>query len=274
MDALRFFPNSSLYAAGGSFRYFQAHVEGSVRRYTLEEVEASSYLESTLERARSGATADELARALVADDSGIELAEARGFIRELIEEQILVPAFEPPVTGEDALGSMLRELGSAAEDRHLVVALESCRQELEEMARDGVGIDPDRYDGMHQRLKDAGLDVKREHLVQVDLFRPANVIIGEGVIREVLRAVDVLHRITPSAEREELRRFREGFVERYGERMVPLSEALDEESGIGFGGSPAEGELLQGIPFGEKTRATTNVDPARRAALPALLKRE
>ncbi len=273
MGGLRFFPNSSLYAMGGSLRYFQAHVEGSGRRYTLEEVETSSYLESTLEQARSGATAEELAGALVAGDSGIEPAEAWGFVRELIEEQILVPAFEPAITGESALGSMLEALGDAAERHPLALALESCRQELEKMDREGVGIDPDRYDGMRQRLKDAGLDVTREHLVQVDLFRPANVIIGEGVVREVLRAVDVLHRITPSAEPEELRRFRERFAERYGERMIPLVEALDEESGIGFGGLPAEEELIKGVPFGEKTRTTTSIDPMRHATLLALMER-
>ena len=139
MWRLKFVPNDSLYVVGQPFRYFQRHVEDGVRRYTLEEVGATAYLEATLERARSGATAGELAETLCDDDQGIGISDARAFVRELIEEQVLVPAFDPPVTGEDPLAAMLEALGSTARDHPLVVALAACRRELEKMDRKGLG---------------------------------------------------------------------------------------------------------------------------------------
>ncbi len=271
--ALRFVPNDSLYEVAGSFRYFEAHVDGGGRRYTLEEVDASPYLRLVLDRARGGATGAELVAALRETDREVDRGEAEAFVRELVEAQLLVPEIEPPVTGPDASGALLEGLGEPGRSRPLAVALQRCRSELSAMDREGPGLDPERYGRIQKELEDAGLSVRREHLVQVDLFRPGEVSVGPRVIEEILRAVKTLHRITPAREPEDLVRFRERFTERYGERWVPLAEALDEESGVGFGGAPARGELLEGVPFGEARRPTTTTDVARQTALLSLLER-
>jgi hypothetical protein len=73
--------------------------------------------------------------------------------------------------------------------------------------------------------------------VHVDTVRPAvDVVLGGAVLREARRAVEVLlplYRTTPIDD--DLARFRAAFAERYGDAEVPLGEALDEETGIGFG---------------------------------------
>lgn len=273
MWRLRFIPNSSLYETAGTYRYFRAHFGRGVRRYTLDEVEALPHVRVVIEWARRGATAGELAEALVAWDDEIHLEEARAFVGELIEVQLLVPAFEPALTGGDPVASMLDALKARGRRHPVMAAVEACRQELGAMDREGLGVDPARYDRIHERLRQAGIEVERQHLVQVDTFRPADITLSERVVREALRAAGILHRITPVAEPDELLRFRRRFTERYGEQLVPLSQALDEESGVGFAGAPPESELLKGVPFGEKNSAMAPIDAKRHATLLGLVER-
>ena len=82
-------PNSSLYESAGHLRYVESRLAGEERTYHLVAVESSSALTATLSRAASGATAADLAAALV--DADVSRAEADEFIADLVDSQILVP---------------------------------------------------------------------------------------------------------------------------------------------------------------------------------------
>ena len=60
---------------------------------------------------------------------------------------------------------------------------------------------------------------------------------------------------------DDLSRFREAFLARYERREIPLTEALDEEIGIGFppsdAGAAGEGPLIKGLDLPESLRETT-----------------
>jgi thiopeptide-type bacteriocin biosynthesis protein len=85
------------------------------------------------------------------------------------------------------------------------------------------------------------------------------------VVDELLRGVQLLHRIQPPLRASELDRFREAFLKRYGDREVPLMEALDEESGIGFARSTSPSAeaapLLEGIVFPRPPGPEPRPDP-------------
>ncbi|HEX2164230.1 MAG TPA: lantibiotic dehydratase, partial [Thermoanaerobaculia bacterium] len=86
----------------------------------------------------------------------------------------------------------------------------------------------------------------------VDLVRPApEAAVGPEVLAELGRGVAILARLAAPAPADELLdRFRRDFAERYGrDREVPLAEALDEESGIGFdrGRGADVSPLLEGL---------------------------
>src|SRR5207244_8851978 len=77
---------------------------------------------------------------------------------------------------------------------------------------------------------------EERHLFHVDLRRDSPQLgMPASVLREVLNAVEALRRITPRAwPRTALDTFRKRFTDRYGDRVVALMAALDEDSGIGF----------------------------------------
>jgi thiopeptide-type bacteriocin biosynthesis protein len=248
---LRFHPNSSLYEAAD--RVFVAVAEGGAtgRSYRLVAVQKSPYLIAALQRARDGASMSELAEVLI--DGEVTQADAEAFVDELIESQLLVPDVELQVTGSEPTEAMIATLDRRPETAPVGGALERVRAALTRMDSEGVGIATDRYRGVAEMaaVLPASPDVSR--LVQVDLLKPASreMTLPDDVAGAVLEGVEALHRFSRAAPAPGLARFREQFVRRYETRVIPLSDALDEENGIGFERSETAGaelrELIGGL---------------------------
>ncbi len=249
---LLFRVNSSLYDTGGRLRYAEARVAGKARSYGLVAVEATDYLVDTLHRARDGATLADLAEPLVDDE--VSRDEAEEYVGELIDSQILVSDLAPQVTGREPIDDMIERLDAFPAERSTAAALEDARAALDKLDGSGVGVDRAEYEAVAHRLRDLPAEVEPGRLFQVDMTRRSrNLSLGPAVAAELGRAVEVLRRISRPAEQEALDSFRTNFVVRYEGREVPLLEALDEESGIGFDRTEAPGAdaspLLEGFHF-------------------------
>ncbi|HEV7237617.1 MAG TPA: lantibiotic dehydratase [Thermoanaerobaculia bacterium] len=264
-DELLFRPNSSLYEAAGRLRFAEARVHGRLRTYHLVAFDAFDALRETLQRAAEGARLWDLAAALVASDpeGEITLEDAQAFLHDLVDNQLLVSELRLPVTGEEATAGLLRQLDALRAAGDVRARLTHAERTLFDIDAAGVGSAGERYRELARELEPLGIPVELSRLFQVDLMKPASeVVIGEPVIAEMLRGVEILHRFSRPRFERSLDDFRGAFVDRYGsEREVPLLDVLDEESGIGFersGNAGAEASpLLSGIPFqrrGERTR--------------------
>lgn len=250
-SALIYRPNSSLYRAAGRLRYAEARMVGRHRSYHLVAVEPTEYLLATLERAANGAHLRALAEALVADDSEIALEEAEAYIAELVESQILLPELDPAVTGPEPIHSLVHDLGRVPASSRVVERLATTRDALAAVDAKGIGVPTDQYRSLAAELEPLSVPVDLPRLFQVDLFKPApGLTLGPSVLAEISRGIDLLHRLGELPASNSLDRFREEFQLRYEGREVPLVEALDEESGIGFGTNGEESApLLRGLPF-------------------------
>lgn len=260
---LSYRPNSSLYRAAGRLRYAEARLEGKVRSHHLVALEPTSYLEETLERAARGALPAELAAALVEGDPDGEIAfeEAEEYVGELIQSQVLVSDLTPDVTGPEAIHGLEERLAALPSGQVAAAALARARQALAELDEAGLGASPERYRELAESLKELPTSAELSRLFQVDMVKPAEApTLGPAVVEELQRAMTLLHRLFGRSRQETLERFRQDFTERYGEgRWVPLVEALDEETGIGF--ERAEGgessPLLQGLALGGPAAEST-----------------
>lgn len=250
-QALTYVPNTGRYRAGGRLRLAEARISDDRRvryhRVTFEEDEA---LAETLRRAEGGATIDELAQALTDDDITIE--EAREYVGEMVAAQLLVPRLGPPVTGDKPVPAMVAALRPHDSTASVGDAIAEAQAEIDAMDAAGPGVDRTRYVDLADRLKKVDPELRTDRLFQVDLgLGAAPSPLPDAVMREVRRAVDVLHRMARRPGEDELSRFREAFQTRYEDRVVPLAEVLDEEIGLGFGPGPAlsaEGApLLAGV---------------------------
>jgi thiopeptide-type bacteriocin biosynthesis protein len=264
---LSFRPNSSLYRAGGRFRYAESRLDGTLRSYHLVAVDDSAELEATLARARPGATPDELAATLVGDE--VSADEAREFVDELIDAQVLVSGLQPALTGPEPVPALVEAIAehdeTAGPARALRVALDS----LEQLDRRGLGAAPAEYRRIESLFEDQPAQPESSRLFQLDLTKPARATLGRSVVAEIARAVELVAKLTPPVPDDPLDRFRAAFVERYEDREVPLVEALDEEIGIGFGVSQAaeSAPLLAGLKLGSQNGASARWEERHRLLL-------
>jgi thiopeptide-type bacteriocin biosynthesis protein len=252
-DEWTYRPSSSLYAIAGELRYAEAVLANGARDYHLAVVERTPHLDATLERARAGANLAELAAALVADDAEVELAEARAFVNQLIDAQLLVPDVEPTVTGPESIAAVLAALDGKPALAPIATALRAATDELAALDARGLGQPTSTYRALADALGELPVKPDLPRLFQVDMVKSSpDAVIGDDVMAEIRRGVDALFRMTSSAD--PMAGFRAAFEARYGARELPLAEALDEDNGIGFetpGGAGAEGSpLLRGLAFG------------------------
>jgi thiopeptide-type bacteriocin biosynthesis protein len=139
--------------------------------------------------------------------------------------------------------------------------LELVQQGLEALDADGLGAEPARYRRLAGLLESLPGEIHLGRLFQVDLVKPVAVAhLGQAVVDEIEHGVRLLHRLARRPGDDCLSRFREALVARYEGREVPLVEALDEDSGVGFdtlsSGATDASSLLEGLSF-PKTMAET-----------------
>jgi len=247
---VRYHPNSSLYRAAGTLRYAEARLSAKVRAYHLVAVEPTDYLDALLERAREGGTAEALATFL-ADVAETSVEEAREFVTELLESQLLLPELSAPVTGPEPLLQLAQKL----EGHPSAEVLRRAGAALSAIDGEPLGASPSRYRDVARSLGQLPVEVELARLFQVDLVKPAGELrLGREVLVEMVAGVELLHRLARPVDG--LRGFREAFVARYESAEVPLAEVLDEESGIGFQRNESPGAeaspLLDGFVFPDR----------------------
>ncbi len=240
--SLHYRPNTSIYRAAGRLRYAEARLGGAILNYHLVAVEPDEFLDAALARAAVGATPDEIAAAVAASDPDgeISLDDATAYAGELIDSQLLVSELWPTLTGPEAEYALIETLervaasASGAQAATAAAALRRAHEALEDLDRNGVGNDPERYSEIVRGLEPLPQRADPRRLFQVDLFKPGEVVLDPAVLDEVARGIEALHRFESPVLADELEGFRERFIERYGmQRLVPLVEALDAEVGVG-----------------------------------------
>jgi thiopeptide-type bacteriocin biosynthesis protein len=247
---LTFGVNTSLYPARGRLRYLEVRRNGKGWTHHQVALETSAYLDATLARARAGAEPAALKAVLLERDAGASPEDAEEYLGELIANQVLVSELRPAVTGPEPFGGLAARLRQeGAGDR-----LDQARQEIEAVDAGGLGAEPGRYRSIARLLEGLPAQVDHDRLFQVDMVKPvAAATLGPAVLDEVLRGVVLLQRLARWPREDPLARFREAFVGRYEGREVPLVEALDEDTGVGFGpqtgGAADASSLLEGLTF-------------------------
>lgn len=241
-DERRYELNPSLFRRGDRLRYCEPWRSGQSLRYRLSDVEDSVHLASCLEAASKpgGATEDEIVTALRQASPGVDAAAATGFVRSVAAAGLLLAAGSPAVTGPPGVRQLAQRLARHEPTRRLAGSIDAIADAL--AALDHQPVD-DRLaslrdlDGRLRSLPVAAQPVRR---LRADLrLADASPELPQAVIDEIGRHVETFARLGPPRSATPLSRFATAFRRRYRDQAVPLLEALDEESGIGFDGPGA-----------------------------------
>lgn len=211
---IRFRPNPSLQRNEDLLVLIETRFQERTRSHLLVVLDASEPVDVLLRRATAGATLEELTHELLALLGSEGLRDhAESFVEELLDGQVLVPEIVPTLTGADPSTQWL----------------EACRE--------------------HPSLRAEGKRLQKTGPFQTDLIRPGPYAIGPVVVTELQRALALLNRLPRPPRKQSLDRFRDAFLDRYGEdREVPLTTVFDPESGLGFGPFPGQTALRSPTP--------------------------
>ena len=226
--------NPGLYRAGDRLHCPQGLASNSGFDGTVLSIEPVEPLDRLL-AAGEPATADEWAKRLRRLAPATRQPNARRAIAELLDAGILVPALTTPVTALDPFRQTSGELERASATRSLAARLQAVAAELERVDMRRTPVRPATYRRLAKGLARLPGASETTGVFQADLTVGGEVSLGRSVVAEVSRAIGWLYRwVGAGPRREPLDRFRRSFRARYGDRPVPLLEALDEEIGIGL----------------------------------------
>ncbi|HET9252575.1 MAG TPA: lantibiotic dehydratase [Candidatus Eisenbacteria bacterium] len=249
---VRYRRNSTLYVTAGRARYVEHRPGKRARSYFLVSADLDESLKEVLDRSAEGVTFEELASALARD--GITIEEARLYVDELIQGQVLEPDLAPAVTAGDPMEDLETQLARTSDLQDVRDVLASVRSRLTAMDAGGVGAEPGTYREIADVLKPLPADANIDRLFQVDMAKPPETLtLSESILDEIARVASALERLFGGAPNDPFESFKKAFTERYSDREIPLLEALDEECGVGFGsGRSIQSEtapLLAGLFF-------------------------
>lgn len=230
---LRFFTNDSIYPFGDKIRYVEYYYRKTNRIHNIESVEKTDYLCEILEAAQSGKTIEELSNLLI--DEEITFDDAKEFINELIDNQLLKSALEPSVTGDDLLSTIISKLELFKGIENVTSLLKKIQLELSEIDKNKIGATIEYYNKIVELIKQTTVPYENKYLFQTDMYKPTALSsVSKEIISDILDTLDFLIRITPKSGETNLDKFKKSFYERYEEQEVPILKVLDPDSGIGY----------------------------------------
>lgn len=227
-----FYPNSSIYEVGNQIRYVEYEYINGKRNHNIVAVKNSEYLQKILVRSKAGALKYELIPLLVDDEIDKEMAD--DFIEILINSQLLISELEPSVSGDDFLKQIVSVLSKKNKTEDLVNTLKQISTKIKKLDSN-LGNNIDEYINLSESIKKLGTDFELKYLFQTDLLiKPAVNQLSNEVLDTISNGFQFLNKITLARKVTNLSKFSKAFYERYGDREVQISKALDVEVGIGY----------------------------------------
>ena len=231
-DQILLFVNNSIYETPLDLRYTETITINYRKDYKLASVEKSDYLAFILEKAEKGASIKELSDTL-AHFAEVEFDEAKQFVTELWDSNLLISNLEPCVTGPEPFENLLTVIkdytGIDALKKQLTRLFNHLRNPEE-----GVQHYIEAEDLIKQLFP---LPETLKNLLQTDLFLSCGKKeIDIAIIESIVSQVEDLMCISRTRGNTELAAFKKRFTERYENKIIPLAIALDADLGIGYAG--------------------------------------
>jgi thiopeptide-type bacteriocin biosynthesis protein len=249
---LIFYPNTSLYKLGDTFRYVQRLQENHAADFSLNQVVAHPVLDELLKKTKNGLLLSDLMASLI--DANLSKANARAYLKSLVESQLLISEIELNITGPDYLRSLIANTARLDGGKTLFRKLRKIEKDLAGN-RTCKNID--------QQLDQLVPNQANVPSIQTDLhFRTQSAALNQKTIDYLSETIAKMQQLCKAGQNKDLSVFARDLNERYGQRRVPLSTALDYDYGIGYGRlknqSQGTGLLLAGLDFHGSAQATSD----------------
>lgn len=253
MEKLNFYPNNSLFEVGNLLRFVESkYNDDSTLVQKMIEVESSDYLKKIIQFCIEGKNISQISNLLVSND--IEFDDAREFIAELIDSQILVSELEQTVSGMENFDNILSVLNRINNKNPLIENLTSIKLKLAELDNDDSNS-VNAYVQILDLLKKFNITFNEKYVFQTDLIIGHNHnTLNKDITDSLNEGLALINTIsgTNNNNNKDLSDFKKAFYERYEAKEIPLALALDKEIGLGYPINSGKGDpnpLIDDIAF-------------------------
>ncbi len=229
-NKILYFPNSSIYKVGRRIRYVEYEYFKEKKQYIISSAYRSKELDDILYLAKAGKRIDQIVQIIINDEVSPE--EAKGFVDELIENQISVSDLEPNVSGEEFLNIIITKLKNIEAEKE-VEMLVSIRKKLEALDLN-IGNPVSLYKEIEELIKALTTDYDHKYLFQTDLYFRNEHSLDLYWKKELKKGIAFLNKMTLFNKQTVFERFKKAFSERFETQEVSLAYVMDTEIGIGY----------------------------------------
>lgn len=237
-NKISFYPNTSIHVVNNEIRYVDYKYGKYKKIYQQSAALLDDYLCHSLKFSKEGANIEELANSLLRLDSQVKKEDAVEYIDQLIEARILISDIEPGSTGGDPLKHVLNYLDAISPELlnspPILEQLKSLYNLIVDLDKGTESIE--KHGAIFDIISQLGISDVSKKIFNVDLKK---VNIGKSVLNKkiqenILKASEILIRINRKSNNNDLIEFAHAFIKQYGQRSIPLLEALDYDTGIGY----------------------------------------
>ncbi|MDR6545831.1 hypothetical protein J2810_001879 [Chryseobacterium rhizosphaerae] len=229
-NKLLFSPNSSIYKVGNKIRYVEYQYAEGKREYIISSAPLSQELQKILNFSKPGKTIKEIVNILLNEQ--ITKSEAKEFIEELIDNQVLVSELEPNVSGKDFLDTIIIVL-NRIEVKKVAEILISIKNKLNELDQN-LSYPICKYTEIEELIKSFAIGYEPKYLFQTDLYFKDIFALSPHWKKKLKQGISFLNKITLGQKENEFSRFKKAFYQRFEMQEVSLLYVLDTEIGIGY----------------------------------------
>lgn len=232
VNAIRFFPNNTGYVLGDKYRYVRYKVSSGKRTYFLSEATHTAYLKEILSASVKGTTLTALAAVLTLYD--ITPEEAFDYLRTLVSNQVLTSELEPCVSGDQPFTRLYKSLQGYEAGACYLPFLAQVHEWLQKDQFHPARLEQVKtYLSVHRIDHSSVSTLFQSDLTLHTLSNSIGVPIAYQLLEEINTIAAAIYK--KPVRSEQLEHFKNEFFRRYEMQEIPLCEALDVESGIGYG---------------------------------------
>lgn len=223
--------NNTVYNQGTDLKFYKqeyCHIKKNIHG-KLCSIKSNKTIEYVLQKSQAPTNYLEFVRHLTTN--GVSYKKACIFIDKLIENQILISELIAPLTDRDILDNLIQKLERIDHDQTYTPVL----KKISYFLKSNTSL-IDRSDKITHLLQQHFPDIKHNNLLQGDLaIDMLKNHLEEKKITTIVKQLNELLPLSSNPSKKSLERFTKLFIDRYESRMIPLLEALDPDTGIGYG---------------------------------------
>jgi len=232
---LQYRPNSSLYHLPGWVRYVETRQKDQEPSHRLVGLHETEILRQALSLASGGATSKQLVQQVARN--GFTWEAACDYVDKLIECQVLRPDLEVRITGQRTVQYLANHLPKTKKFANIRASLRQISSALAIIDKSGFSHGQTHYREVLTSLASLRHRPTRASPFHVTLVKPApEASLGQEVLAEITRGINIFHHLYQNDRSTDpaLAAYFQEFAARYGDREVPLVEALDGDIGIPY----------------------------------------